>query len=58
MNPALQRLLDEREDQGLPRHVEDESVLAQIAQLLNATSAGPNNRRSSKSESASDVVSA
>jgi hypothetical protein len=36
MNPAVSRLLDEREDQGLSRHVEDEPALAQVAQLLNA----------------------
>jgi hypothetical protein len=44
-----------RSDQGLAEHVEDEGVLAQIAQLLNATNAGPNNRRSPKSESPSDA---
>ncbi len=36
MNPAVSRLLDERETQGLSRQVEDEAALAQVAQLLNA----------------------
>ncbi len=36
MNRAVPRLLDEREAQGLSRHVEDEAALAQVAQLLNA----------------------
>jgi hypothetical protein len=34
MNPAVERLLDEREEAGFQRHVTDEGVLAQIAQLL------------------------
>jgi hypothetical protein len=48
MKPAVQRLLDERENQSLPRHVEDDGVLAQIAALLNAKNADPDSRRSSK----------
>jgi hypothetical protein len=52
MNPAVDKLLDEREDQGLPRHVEDEGVLAQVAQLLNVKNADPDSRRSSKTASA------
>jgi hypothetical protein len=48
MNPAVERLLAERVEQGLPRHVEDESVLAQVAQLLNVKSAGDDTRRPSR----------
>jgi hypothetical protein len=42
MNPAVDRLLAEREAQGLGRHVEDEGALAQIADLLfNTNDAAP-----------------
>jgi hypothetical protein len=36
VNPPVDRLLGEREAQGLPRYVEDETVLAAVAQALNA----------------------
>jgi hypothetical protein len=45
MNPAVDRLLDERERQGRPRHVEDDAVIAAVAQLLNADDAGRSRRR-------------
>ncbi|MDQ6854496.1 MAG: hypothetical protein M3046_12530 [Actinomycetota bacterium] len=41
-----------RGEQGLPPYVEDVDVLARVAALLNAKSAGPNNRRSPKTTSA------
>jgi hypothetical protein len=45
----VERRLDERELQGLPRHVEDESVLDAVAHLMaNATNAGNDARRSSR----------
>jgi hypothetical protein len=34
MNAAVDRLLDDRERQGLPRHVADDAVLATVAALL------------------------
>jgi hypothetical protein len=34
MNPAVARLLDEREAQGLPRHIEDSTALERVATLL------------------------
>jgi hypothetical protein len=43
MRPAVERLLDEREAAGFQRHVEDEGVLGQIAQLLNAANAEKGN---------------
>ena len=37
-DPAVDRLLDQREAQGLPRHVDDPDALARIvAVLLNAS---------------------
>ena len=48
MTPAVARLLDDRETQGLPRHVNDPGVLAQVVALLNAKNAGPTSRRPSK----------
>jgi hypothetical protein len=53
MNPAVQRLLDEREAQNLPRHVTDAGVLAQIAALLNASD-GP--RRSRQPDSLTNTT--
>jgi hypothetical protein len=48
MTPAVDKMLDEREAQGYPRHVEDETVLGAVAQLLNVKNADPDSRRSSK----------
>jgi hypothetical protein len=45
MRPAVQRLVEARIEQGLPEHVEDEGVLAQVAQLLNADDAARKRRR-------------
>jgi hypothetical protein len=36
MNPAVRKLLAEREAQGLPRYVEDDGVLARVAALLDS----------------------
>ena len=36
MNAAVARLLDDRERQGLSRHVEDQLVLERVAALLAA----------------------
>jgi predicted ATPase len=42
VNRAVRRLLDQRETEGLGRHVEDEHVLGQVAHLLDANDgAGP-----------------
>jgi len=45
MRPAVERLLAERVEQGWPAHVEDEGVLAQIAQVLNADDGARKRRR-------------
>jgi hypothetical protein len=42
MNPAVRRLLAQRGPQGFPEHVEDPTVLARVAELLdNDNGAGP-----------------
>jgi hypothetical protein len=43
VNPAVRRLLDQREDEGFDRHVTDDGVLAQVAHLLDANDAGRDN---------------
>jgi hypothetical protein len=48
MKPAVQRLLKARIEQGLPEHVEDHGVLAQIATLLNADDGARKSARARK----------